>query len=109
MAEAGDASAQFILGLMYDNGDGVRKDSVEAHAWYNNASANGDEEAKKNLSNIEKTMNPDQISDANKLAREIFNRISTKKNYERSCRYGFFQPSLCHARKRRFYLSYKIV
>ena len=80
MAEAGDASAQFILGLMYDNGDGVRKDSVEAHAWYNNASANGDEEAKKNLSNIEKTMNPDQISDANKLAREIFNRISTKKN-----------------------------
>ena len=79
-AEQGYASAQYNLGVMYNKGDGVLKDSVEAHAWYNNASANGDEAAKKNLSNIEKTMNPDQISDANKLAREIFNRISTKKN-----------------------------
>ena len=80
MAEAGDASAQYNLGVMYEKGDGVLKDSVEAHAWYYNASANGVESAKKNLSNIEKTMNPDQISDANKLAREIFNRISTNKN-----------------------------
>ena len=109
-AEQGNANAQNNLGLMYDNGDdthkdswvnnilkgsflyaivswvnailtrGTPKDSVEAHAWYNNASANGDEAAKKNLSDIEKTMTPDQISDANKLAREIFNRISTKKN-----------------------------
>ena len=79
-AEQGNALAQFTLGNMYENGDGVLKDSVEAHAWYNNASANGSEAAKINLSNIEKTMNPDQISDANKLAREIFNRISTKKN-----------------------------
>ena len=30
MAEAGDASAQYNLGVMYDNGDGTRKDSVEA-------------------------------------------------------------------------------
>ena len=79
-AEQGNANAQNNLGVMYENGDGVLKDSAEAHAWYNNASANGVEAAKKNLSDIEKTMNPDQISDANKLAREIFNRISTKKN-----------------------------
>ena len=76
-AEQGDASAQFILGMSYEKGDGVLKDSVEAHAWYNNASANGNEIAKKNLSNIEKTMSPDQLSAATKLAREIFNRIST--------------------------------
>ena len=79
-AEQGNANAQYNLGVMYEKGDGVLKDSVEAHAWYYNASANGVESAKKNLSNIEKTMNPDQISDATKLAREIFNRISTKKN-----------------------------
>ena len=79
-AEQGNANAQFGLGVMYANGDGVLKDSVEAHAWYNNASANGNEIAKKNLSNIEKTMSPDQISAATKLAQEIFNRISTKKN-----------------------------
>ena len=79
-AEQGYALAQNNLGVMYYNGDGVLKDSVEAHAWYNNASANGYEAAKKNLSNIEKTMSPDQLSAATKLAREIFNRTHTTKN-----------------------------
>ena len=33
-AEQGDASAQFNLGLMYANGEGVLKDDAEAVRWY---------------------------------------------------------------------------
>lgn len=33
-AEAGDASAQLSLGAMYDNGDGVPKNSAKAVEWY---------------------------------------------------------------------------
>jgi len=34
LAEAGDASAQYNLGLMYDNGQGVPEDYAEAVRWY---------------------------------------------------------------------------
>ena len=40
-AEAGDATAQFNLGAMYANGDGVPKDLVQAHVWWNIAGAAG--------------------------------------------------------------------
>ena len=33
-AEQGDGWAQYILGLMYDNGDGVAEDDAEAVRWY---------------------------------------------------------------------------
>jgi len=37
LAEQGIASAQFNLGLVYDNGEGVAKDDVEAVKWYRRA------------------------------------------------------------------------
>ena len=40
-AQAGDASAQFNLGLMYDNGTGVLKDAAEAVRWYRLAADQG--------------------------------------------------------------------
>ncbi len=33
-AEQGDAVAQFNLGVMYDNGEGVAENDVEAVKWY---------------------------------------------------------------------------
>ena len=33
-AEQGYASAQYNLGLMYDNGEGVPRDDAEAVRWY---------------------------------------------------------------------------
>jgi hypothetical protein len=33
-AEAGDAEAQFNLGVMYRNGNGVSQDDAEAVRWY---------------------------------------------------------------------------
>ena len=75
-AKNGDASAQFNLGNMYKNGDGVPKDAVEAHVWFNLAGAKGDESAKRMLTLIEKMMTKDQIAEAMKLARERFERLS---------------------------------
>jgi len=38
-AIAGDAEAQFTLGLMYDNGEGVPQDFAQANAWWRKAGA----------------------------------------------------------------------
>ena len=36
-----DAAAQFKLGVMYENGEGVPKDSVKAVEWYRKAAEQG--------------------------------------------------------------------
>jgi len=45
LAEQGDASAQFQLGLLYDNGDGVPRDLASARQWYEKAAAQGEAKA----------------------------------------------------------------
>jgi TPR repeat protein len=45
LAEQGDASAQFYLGLSYENGDGVPRDYAIARQWYEKSAAQGDEKA----------------------------------------------------------------
>ena len=48
-ASSGDAKAQFKLGMKYFNGDGLRRDYGEAHAWLGKAAAQGLAEAKDNI------------------------------------------------------------
>ena len=48
-AEAGDARAQYNLGLMYDNGEGVEQDFKEAIKWYQKAADQGYAEWQCNL------------------------------------------------------------
>ena len=48
-AEQGDASAQFNLGLAYEDGLGVAKDQVEAAKWYRKAAEQGHAKAQFNL------------------------------------------------------------
>lgn len=76
-AEQGDADAQFNLAVMYDNGLGVLQDNVYAHVWLNIASSNGSETAGKNRDLVAKRMTPDQIAEAQRLAREC-----VKKDYK---------------------------
>ena len=40
-AEQGNVDAQFDLGFMYENGDGVPKDSAQAAQWYRKAAEQG--------------------------------------------------------------------
>jgi len=49
LAEQGDAKAQFNLGVMYDNGEGVPKDASQAVTWYRKAAEQGDAAAQFNL------------------------------------------------------------
>ena len=45
LAEQGDADAQFGLGLMYHDGDGVPQDGAEAVRWFRLAAGQGDAHA----------------------------------------------------------------
>ena len=48
LADQGDARAQYNLGLMYRNGNGIQ-DDVEAAKWFRKAAENGDVKAQHNL------------------------------------------------------------
>ncbi len=74
LAEQGDAIVQFNLGLLYYWGRGGLQDSVqdyvEAHKWFNVAAAGGNLTAAGNRDWLAKKMTPDQIAEAQRLARE---------------------------------------
>ncbi len=70
LAQQGDADAQFIVGAMYDRGEGVPKDQVKAHMWFSLAAAQGYEVARKSRDILAGRMTPAQIATAQRLARE---------------------------------------
>ena len=70
LADQGNAHAQFNLGVMYDNGQGVPQNHVQAHKWFNLAGAGGDEDGRKNRDIVAKVMTPAQIAEAQRLASE---------------------------------------
>ncbi len=74
-ADQGDATAELCLGNMYKFGKGVLQDYVLAHMWFNLAGARSSmgvvhDEAVKSRDEIAATMTPDQIAEAQKMARE---------------------------------------
>ena len=69
-AQQGRASAQFDLGAMYAIGQGVMQDYVKAHVWFNLAAASGHEGSVKARDLTTKMLTPQQIGDAQKLARD---------------------------------------
>ena len=70
-AEQGDVIGQCNLGNCYAKGEGAIQDFVEAHKWLNLASAHGGELPKRNLAHVEQIMTREQISEAQRLAREF--------------------------------------
>ena len=69
-AEQGDAKAQFNLGVMYANGQGVPQDYVLGYMWGHLAVSQGVENAMKQRDIIARFMTPQQIAEAQRLARE---------------------------------------
>jgi len=53
MSNKGNSAAQFYLGVMYANGQGVTQNDAEAVKWYRKAAAQGNEKAKQQLEEIE--------------------------------------------------------
>ena len=69
-ANQGNDLAQRKLGLMYERGDGVPQDYVRAYMWYSLGTANGVEAGARLRDALAKRMDPDQIAEAQQLARE---------------------------------------
>ena len=68
-AEAGMPDALFELGLMYCSGRGVALDLVEAHKWFNLASARGNDDARRYRSEIARELSRREIGEAQRRAR----------------------------------------
>ena len=72
--EQGDADAQFSLGTMYLDGQGVPQDYIQAHMWYNLAASDPIGEDReltvKNRDLVAEKMTSEQIAEAQRLARE---------------------------------------
>ena len=64
------ADAQFNLGLMYYNGQGVPQDYVLTYMWWNLAGSNGYKDAVKKRNILQKKMTPSQIEKAQEMARK---------------------------------------
>jgi TPR repeat protein len=62
--------AQYNLGVMYKEGFGVARDLVQAHMWFNLSASQGHREAYRARILVSRMMTPEQISAAQKLARE---------------------------------------
>ena len=68
------AEAQYLIGLMYDNGQGVTQDYAEAHMWLNLAASRTSGNDQKKFADaresVARKMTPEQIAEAQRLARE---------------------------------------
>jgi uncharacterized protein len=69
-ADQGLEDAQFNLGLLYAKGQGVPRDDVQAYMWFELSAAQGDQSAANNREAAARRMTPDQIAEAQRLARE---------------------------------------
>jgi len=70
-ADQGNIDAQFNLGEMYEQGTGVPQDYVLAYMWFSLVAAPGERlYASESRDRVAKHMTPEQIAEAQKLARE---------------------------------------
>lgn len=69
-AEQGSARGQTLLGRSYFLGVGMPQDYVLAHMWLNLAAAKGQERALEYRDQVIKEMTPEQIAEAQRMARE---------------------------------------
>jgi TPR repeat protein len=70
LAEQGDANAQYVLGVYYENGLGVPQDRVKAYMWLSLAASQGRENAASVRDLAAKLMSSAEIEQAQQLARE---------------------------------------
>ena len=81
LAAKGNAKAQHVIGVMYEKGQGVARNSVRALAWFSVAAKKGDREAKAKMQEISKTMTPDELSQARAMA------VACEASDYRGCEY----------------------
>ncbi|MBT6026465.1 MAG: sel1 repeat family protein, partial [Porticoccaceae bacterium] len=73
-AEQGHAKAQYSLGFMYGNGQGVIKDHLHAYMWLDLSASNGEKLGNKGRDLTAKEMTPVQISKAKNMVKDCKNK-----------------------------------
>ena len=76
-AEQGYVGAQLNLGLMYAYGLGVIEDYVTARMWFN--ISGNPREASEEIDKLSKRMTPQQIEEAQRMAREWVEKFEKKQ------------------------------
>ena len=72
-AEQGNIRAQYSLGVMYEAGQGVSQDSVQAYLWYDLAASLPSVEQELSIKNrdiVASQMTPEDLAEAQRLIRE---------------------------------------
>jgi uncharacterized protein len=69
-AEEGQAAACYDLGLLYSTGQGVRRDFITAHKWFNLAAMKGMRRAQVDRAELATEMSEIEIAEAQRQARE---------------------------------------
>ncbi|MEW6334335.1 MAG: tetratricopeptide repeat protein [Thermodesulfobacteriota bacterium] len=70
-AERGNRLAQHMIGYLHEKGLGVSRDEVQALMWYSLAAIQGEAKAKAARDRVTIWMTPEQIAEAQRLAREF--------------------------------------
>jgi TPR repeat protein len=67
LAQNGDTDAQYTMAMMYQKGQGVTENKVNAYMWYALAARKGDKDAALDRDQVASTMTPQQIDEGKKL------------------------------------------
>ena len=78
LAEQGEAAAQYELGCIYEAGESVPQDYVQAHKWYNIVAVQGFTSAADKRDAIDMKMTSSQIAEAERLACEWWMALGKK-------------------------------
>ena len=72
LADKGIAYAQFNLGIMYANGEGVPENSIRAYVWWSMGKTQGNAMAAGNIDKLKSDMTPQQIADGQAIATKCY-------------------------------------
>ena len=81
LAQAGNAKAQNVIGVMYRKGEGVGRSSARAFMWFSLAAKKGDPSAKASLQEMAKDMTPTEMSQVKEMV------VACESSNYRDCEY----------------------
>ena len=90
---SGLPDGQYYMGRCYQQGTGVKKDAIEAYAYYRLA-ASKNRDAQKDLSNLAKQMTKQQIAEGKKRYQILKSQTKTEPQSDSTYDFKFFRKLL---------------
>ena len=79
LAENGSANAQFNLGALYANGEGIPQDSIESYVWFSLAVMSGHNNLAIKRDRAARKLTAEELTQAEQRAAKMFDEIEHKK------------------------------